>query len=113
MSRKNVSRKTSKTGRTRIHREDSYKVKVVIESLKETMTLAELASKYEVHPNQIRTWKKQFLERAGNVFESNNSNEKQELEALRKENESLVHQIGEQAVDIAFLKKNLQKLNLL
>jgi len=112
MSRKSNS-SSSKSSRIRKHRDDTFKIKVVLESLKETMTMAELASKYEVHPNQIRIWKKQFLERAGNVFESNNSSEKQELEALRKENERLVHQIGEQAVDIAFLKKNLKKLNLL
>jgi len=92
--------------------DDAFKVKVVLEALKETMTLAELASKYAVHPNQISTWKKHFLERSVDVF-SGSGRERQELEQLRRDRDKLVHQIGEQAVDIEFLKKNLKKLGLL
>ena len=98
--------------RTRKKINDSLKVKVVLEAIKETMTLNELAAKYEVHPNQIITWKKRFLERSVDVF-TGRGEERQELEKLRREKERLVHQIGEQAVDIEFLKKNLRKLNLL
>ena len=101
MSRKSNS-SSSKSSRIRKHRDDTFKIKVVLESLEVRST-----------PKPDPDMEKAALERAGNVFESNNSSEKQELEALRKENERLVHQIGEQAVDIAFLKKNLKKLNLL
>jgi len=92
--------------------DDAFKVKVVLEALKETMTIAELASKYGVHPNQISNWKKHFLSRSVEVF-SGSGREREELETLRRDRDRLVHQIGEQAVDIDFLKKNLQKLNLL
>jgi transposase len=92
--------------------DDTFKVKVVLEALKESLTLAELASKYAVHPNQISTWKKHFLERSVDVF-SGSGRERQELELLRSDRDKLVHQIGEQAVDIEFLKKNLKKLGLL
>lgn len=92
--------------------DDAFKVKVVLEALKETSTIAELASKHLVHPNQIGNWKKQFLERSVDVF-SGNGRERQELEDLRRDRDRLVHQIGEQAVDIEFLKKNLKKLGLL
>jgi transposase len=92
--------------------DDAFKVKVVLEALKEAMTIAELASKYAVHPNQICNWKKQFLERSVDVL-SGSGRERQELEQLRSDRDKLVHQIGEQAVDIEFLKKNLRKLNLL
>ena len=49
MSRKSNS-SSSKSSRIRKHRDDTFKIKVVLESLKETMTMAELASKYEVLP---------------------------------------------------------------
>ena len=39
----------------RVH-DDAFKVKVVLESLKEDKTLAELSSKYEIHANQIGQW---------------------------------------------------------
>jgi transposase len=38
-----------------------FKTKVVLESLKERQTLSELARKYEVQPQQISSWKKDFL----------------------------------------------------
>ena len=41
----------------------TFKAKVVLESLKNEKTIAELASEYHVHPNQIAQWRKQALER--------------------------------------------------
>lgn len=110
IKKKNNSSKEPK--RIRKSFDDAFKVKVVIEALKETMTISELASKYAVHPTQISAWKKQFLENSIQVF-SGNGKERQQLQQLRSERDGLVHQIGEQAVDIEFLKKNLKKLNLL
>ena len=90
--------------------DDTLKLKVVLESLKESVTMNELASKFEVHPTQIRTWRTQFLKNAGDVF-SGNKSEKKELDGLRKEREGLHQRIGEQTMDIQFLKKKLQQLN--
>jgi transposase len=107
-----MSRPPEKSRKTRRSMDDTFKTRVVLEALKETMTLNELASKYEVHPNQIRTWKNQFLENASSVF-SGNKDTSQELKALKNEREMLHQVIGQQTMDIEFLKKNLKKLNLL
>lgn len=112
MSKKKAGHAVSDGNRIRKSFDDKFKVQVVLEALKETMTIAELAAKYSVHPNQIGNWKRQFLERSSDVF-SGSGREKQELENLRKDRDQLVHQIGEQAVAIEFLKKNLTKLGLL
>lgn len=92
--------------------DDAFKTKVVLEAIKETMTLNELASKYDVHPNQISQWKAHFLKNAVSVF-SGPKDELKELEQLRSEKDDLHKRIGEKDMDIEFLKKNLRKLNLL
>lgn len=84
-----------------------FKTKVVLEALKERSTVEEIARKYEVHPTQINTWKKDFLSKAALVFESEQkpSEDKEQKEAAI---EKLYAQIGQQKVEIDFLKKKLQ-----
>lgn len=80
------------------------KTKVVLEVLKEQQTIQELASKYEVHPNQISTWKNEFLSNASSVFDS-----KKEKQNTHQDTAKLYKVIGEQKVEIDFLKEVLGK----
>jgi len=55
--------------RTRRNHGAAFKAKVALEAVKDERTLAELAQRFQVHPNQITTWKKQLLDRASEVFD--------------------------------------------
>jgi transposase-like protein len=46
----------------------AFKTKVALEAIKEKETLQQLASKFEVHPNQITQWKREFMEGAEQIF---------------------------------------------
>ena len=81
-----------------------FKTKVVLEALKKTSTLSELAQKYELAPTQIRTWKKQFLEGAEDIFEKPTSKKSEE----EKEKDKLLRTIGTLKVENDFLKKILK-----
>jgi putative transposase len=47
-----------------------FKAKVAIEAIKELRTINELAQEFDLHPNQISTWKKEILTRASEIFEN-------------------------------------------
>jgi transposase len=83
-----------------------FKAKVALEAIKEKNTIEDLAKKYELHPNQISVWKKEFLTKAALVFSSDDklSADKNQQEALL---EKLYAQIGQQKVEIDWLKKKL------
>ena len=81
-----------------------FKSKVVLEALKERSTIDELAKKYELHPNQINTWKKEFLSKAASVFDDKVNDADKAREA---DIETLYAKIGQLKVENDFLKKKL------
>ena len=82
----------------------SFKAKVVLDALKERNTVQQLAEKFKLHPNQITSWKKEFIENAEQVFESENNWKAAELE---KEKDELYKQIGQLQVENNWLKKKV------
>lgn len=84
----------------------AFKAKVVIEALKERSTIEEIARKYEVHPNQVSMWKKEFLEKSASVFESA-STKKEAQRSQEEETEKLFARIGQLEMQNNWLKKKL------
>jgi len=81
-----------------------FKLKVILESLKERLTLNEISQKYELYPNQISKWKTDFIENARVNLQS-----KTELKAKAGDADSdkLYQKIGQLQMEIDFLKKSL------
>jgi transposase len=65
----------------------------------------EIARKHELHPTQINSWKKEFLNKAAAVFEAENPEKDAQKEA---DTEKLYAQIGQLKMKNDWLKKKLQ-----
>ncbi|MEA1897914.1 MAG: transposase [Bacteroidota bacterium] len=81
-----------------------FKTKVVLEALQERETIQEIGKKYNIHPNQISTWKTRFLSEASTVFEKGYRKDDTE-----KEKADLFKKVGQLQMEVDFLKKVLGK----
>lgn len=82
-----------------------FKTKVVLEALKERSSVAELAQKYDIAPQQIHQWKREFLSGAESVFEGKGRSKKTQAE---EEKDALLKAIGQLKVENDFLKNALR-----
>ena len=96
--------------RARRNHTSSFKAKVALAAIKGDRTLAQIAEQFDVHPNQISTWKDQLLEGAADVFGPGGGNGAVQPAIDVK----LLHaKIGELALENDFLEGALSKAGLL
>lgn len=86
-----------------------FKAQVALEALKERETLSELSKRFEIHPNQISKWKREFIEGAAGVFDSGKGASSEDSSV---DTDRLYRQIGELSVENDFLKKAFKKAGL-
>ena len=60
----------------------AFKAKVALEALKGEETTAEIAGRFEVHPSQVRTWRRALIEGAGGIFGADQDGDRKAEEAL-------------------------------
>jgi putative transposase len=81
-----------------------FKFQVALEALKELKTINEIASQYEVHPTQVKQWKKQLQEGGTDIFGERDQKAAQvqaDVEA------NLYEQIGRLKMELEWVKKKL------
>jgi transposase-like protein len=95
--------------RPRRNHSPAFKAKVAIAAIKGDLTIAQLAEQFDVHPNQITTWKAQLEGSAADVFEAGSS----APAAPTVDVKQLHAKIGELTLENDFLEGALTKAGLL
>ena len=91
----------------RKHYDKEFKAKVALEAVRGEKTVAQIASIYQVHPNQVSSWKKQLLEALPEIFSRGQKRKDKETE---KNQDELFKQIGQLKVENDFLKKKYKQI---
>ena len=89
-----------------------FKAKLVLEVLEGEKTIIEIASKYEMIPNNLKNWKKQFLENMSLAFDKSAvvKEYKDEIETLQKDKDNMEKKVGELTLEKDFLEGKLVSL---
>ncbi|MBY8088894.1 IS3 family transposase [Vibrio fluvialis] len=93
--------------RKRRNHSPEFKAKVALDAARGDKTVAELAQKYNLHANQISTWKKELLENAAMIFASENQSGKDSSEEVDK----LHAKIGQLTMENGFFGQSARSLD--
>lgn len=86
-----------------------FKARVVKAALREDKTVAQLATEFGVHPNQISEWKRAAIEMLPELFPKRRKTDEREN---RQKEERLLQQIGKLSVEVEWLKKKADQLGI-
>ena len=93
--------------RQRRNHAGEFKARVALAAIRGDKTLSEVAEHFEVHPHQVTEWKKQLLERAGEVFEGPRRKDEPPVDV------KVLHaKIGQLTLENDFLEGALNKTGL-
>ena len=97
--------------RTRRKFSSQFKADLCVELLKGEKDLNSLASENSLLPNLLRNWKKDFLEKCSKAFDDTSENYwKEKYLAEHREKEDYARKVGQLAMQVDWLKKNLRRL---
>jgi transposase len=89
--------------KTRRKIDAALKAKIALEAVREQATVADLAQRYQVHPNQVYAWKKQLQAHAARAFDAKVGQEAEAQSA--REIERLHAKIGQLTIENDFFAK--------
>jgi putative transposase len=81
------------------------KAQIVLEILKEERSIAQIASEYSMHPNQLYKWKAQVVENLPGLFEDDRKGEKSLKAEHERQLKELYAEIGKLTTQLDWLKK--------
>ena len=81
-----------------------FKFQVALEASKELKTINEIASQYEVHPTQVKQWKKQLQADGADIFNEQAAKQHQVQAGMEA---NLYEQIGRLKMEVDWLKKKV------
>ena len=93
--------------RKRRNHSPQFKAKVALAAVAGEQTLAQLAQRFDVHPNQITAWKRQLLDGAVGMFDSGSAPAGDGEAKIRE----LHAKIGELTMERDFLDRGLARLD--
>ena len=90
-------------GKMRKRHSPQFKAKVALAEIQNDETIAQIASRFGVHPTMVSTWKRQMLEGAADIFNKGHSSKNQS----QTQADELYRQIGKLKVENDFLSRKL------
>lgn len=84
-----------------------FKTRIVLEVLREEKQLNELAKEHDISPNQLRNWKKEFIENASKAFSGSKLEKEQKRQQKEQmiEKQELMAKVGQLIIENEWLKK--------
>ena len=82
--------------------DSKFKSRMVLEAMRRELTIAEIASKYQIHPNQLQRWKQRLIEGASDIFASSSERKAEQKKLYTEDN--LMKKIGRLEGENDFLR---------